>query len=77
MKSSSRSHPDGLQKKPEITFIRSKCGRLWACKDGKISGQIYTMGDEIFEKEPVMEEKEEVTQKELEEVIALRRQALE
>lgn len=38
-------------KKPEITFIRGNCGRLWGCKDGKLCGPIVTMGDMIFEKE--------------------------
>ena len=38
-------------KSPEITFIRGNCGRLWGCKDGKLSGPIVTMGDMIFEKE--------------------------
>lgn len=38
-------------KKPEITFIRGNCGRLWGCKDGMLSGPIVTMGDMIFEKE--------------------------
>ncbi len=37
--------------KPEITFVRGDCGRLWGCKNGKLSSPIVTMGDIIFEKE--------------------------
>ena len=43
--------PEKEGRKPEITFRRGNCGRLWAYKDGKPSGPIYTMGDAIFEKE--------------------------
>ena len=31
--------------------IKTLVKKIWACEDGKISGRIYTMGDEIFEKE--------------------------
>ena len=43
--------PNTEKEKPDITFVRGNCGRLWGCKDGKLSGPIITMGDMIFEKE--------------------------
>lgn len=60
----------------EYTFQQRANGKL-DCIFSAVVRAMREVCDEIFEKEPVMEEKEEVTQKELEEAIALRRQALE
>jgi len=46
-----RERQVNITKKPEITFTRGNCGRLWGCKDGKLNGPIVTMGDTIFERE--------------------------